>query len=206
VVTNEPCTGVRSCCDTLCLDAGLGTGVGYCFAIGGCKTYADTCTKDKDCCSGKCGTPDAAGLRRCDKVGSCVPDGDVCGGLGASQNCCSGGKDGCHKTITGVSRCVPNFGTTCYGTGHSCSLADECCSFVCTPDPTSPTGFSCNASCIPLGSGTCTTDADCCSGGLCQGGVCKPSGSTCVPVGGKCTSTVDCCFGSCVGGFCSGAG
>jgi hypothetical protein len=202
VPTNEPCSGLRSCCNTLCLDDGLGTGSGYCYPIGGCKPYQDYCTKDKDCCSGKCGTADSSGLRRCDRVGSCVPDGDVCGGLGASQNCCNGGKSGCHTSSTGVSRCIANYGGACYSAGAACSLGDECCSGICLPDPSSTTGFSCGATCIPLGAGTCTTDADCCTGGLCQSGICQSGGSSCVALGGDCSSTAQCCAGSCASGTC----
>jgi len=32
---NDPCGGVRSCCDTLCVPNSQG--LGYCTAIGGCR-------------------------------------------------------------------------------------------------------------------------------------------------------------------------
>jgi hypothetical protein len=197
--TNEPCGGLRSCCNTVCTDTGLGTG--YCYPIGGCHTYDDFCTQNQDCCSLKCGSPDTYGLRRCDKL-NCLPDGDVCGGLGASENCCNGGKAVCHKTSTGVSRCQANFGGTCYAIGHSCAFADECCNHLCLPDPNSSTGFSCGTACIPLNQGTCTTDTDCCSG-VCQSGICKYSGTSCVPLGGSCQLTAQCCQGSCYLGTCT---
>jgi hypothetical protein len=208
VPTHQPCSGVRSCCNTMCVDVGLVAGVGYCYPIGGCKTYMDICTKDQDCCSLKCGAPDpkAGGMRRCERYGNCLPPGDVCGGLGASQNCCDGGKAICQKTSTGVSRCWPNYGGACFPDGAECHMSDECCSHLCLPDSTSSTGFRCGAQCIPLGSGTCTTDADCCSPGVCQNGVCLEGGSTCVPLGGPCLITSDCCIGICQGGFCAAPG
>src|SRR6185437_7923998 len=133
VPTNEPCTGLRSCCDTLCVPNNFGSS--YCYPMCGCRPYDDVCTSSTECCSGSCGTADADGVRRCVKAQNCVPDGDVCGGLGASQNCCSGGKAVCVNTSDGVSRCVPNAGGACYPTGHACSLCDSCCSHVCLPGP-----------------------------------------------------------------------
>jgi hypothetical protein len=202
VPTNEPCTGLRSCCDTLCTPDGFGSS--YCYPMCGCRPYDDVCADDLECCSGSCGTPDSDGVRRCVRAGNCIPDGDVCGGNGASQNCCSGGKAVCIKTSDGVSRCVANAGGACYPTGHACSLCDECCSHVCVQQQTDAGlgGFTCAAQCIPLNGGTCTSDSDCCSGGVCQDGVCKPSGNMCVPLGGSCQNTSQCCQGACVGGFC----
>jgi hypothetical protein len=197
VTTNSPCNGVRSCCDTLCVATNYGSS--YCYPMCGCKPYDDVCTSDGICCSGSCGTADADGVRRCVRAQSCLPDGDVCGGLGASQNCCNGGKASCLPTGSGVSRCFPNNGA-CYPAGHSCSLCDSCCSNICVPDSTG--ALKCAASCIPLNTGTCTSDSDCCSGGACQSGTCVPSGLTCTPIGGKCTLDSDCCSGPCVGGFC----
>ena len=88
------------------------------------------------------------------------------------------------------------------GNGASCTFGDECCSHLCLPDPNSTTGFSCGAQCIPLNAGTCTTDADCCIGGVCINGICLSSGTTCAPLGHACTSTADCCEGVCANGFC----
>jgi hypothetical protein len=203
VPTNEPCTGLRSCCNTLCVDINTVTGVGYCFPIGGCRTLMEICTKNEDCCSIFCGSPDALGLRRCERPDNCLPDGDVCGGLGVSQNCCNGGKLACHKTANGVSRCYPTYGEPCLATGEACQIADQCCSKVCIPssDPTKP--YTCSAGCLPLGSGTCTTDADCCTGGYCRQGVCESSGTVCSPLGGYCNTTGDCCEGFCADYTCA---
>jgi hypothetical protein len=65
-------------------------------------------------------------------------------------------------------------------------------------------GFTCKATCIPLQGGTCTTDSDCCAGGVCQNGTCVPSGQQCVPLGGGCTQTSQCCpgAGTCIAGKC----
>jgi hypothetical protein len=177
----------------------------------GCRPYNDVCADDLQCCSGSCGTPDSDGVRRCVRAQNCVPEGDVCGGNGASQNCCPaqggpGGKAECIKTSDGVSRCVANAGGACYPAGHSCALCDECCSHICLQQQQSDGGlgaFVCATQCIPLNGGTCTSDSDCCSGGVCQDGTCKPSGSTCVPLGGACMNTSNCCEGACIGGFCT---
>lgn len=199
VPTNEPCSGLRSCCNTLCVDTRLGQ---FCFPIGGCRPTSEVCTDDKQCCSLKCGPADGQGVRRCARVGNCIPDGDVCGGLGASQNCCTGGKQGCHKTANGVSRCFPNFGGMCLGDGKPCQFADQCCGRTCLPDANSPSGFSCGSKCVPIGMGTCTQDADCCTGGVCQAGICRDGGQKCSPLGGKCAVGADCCAGLCVNGSC----
>jgi hypothetical protein len=203
VPTNEPCTGLRSCCDTLCVADGFGSSL--CYPMCGCRPYDDVCTANFECCSNECGTPDADGVRRCSKTGlSCVPDGDVCGGNGASQNCCNGGKNSCVKTSDGVNRCLPTVGGACYPTGHACALCDECCSHLCVPQAVDGgMALVCGSSCIPIGSGTCTADSDCCAGGVCQDGICAQSGSQCSPLGGACVQSSDCCQGICVGGSCS---
>jgi hypothetical protein len=203
VPTNEPCTGLRSCCNTLCVDNGLGIGVGFCYPLCGCRSTNDVCAGNGSCCSGKCGPPDTLGLRRCSSAGNCLADGEVCGGNGASQNCCNGGKASCVKTHQGASRCNPTM--MCLAAGAACSLCDQCCSGVCIPDANSQTGFSCGKACIPLNMGTCTSDSDCCPGGTCQAGICVPNGQTCVPLGGPCNVSGDCCQGACNGGFCQAA-
>ena len=75
---------------------------------------------------------------------------------------------------------------------------------VANPDNNSVTGFSCGDACIPLNQGTCTADADCCPGGVCQNGICRPSGQACVGLGGACMQTSDCCTGMCIAGHCQG--
>jgi hypothetical protein len=203
VPTNEPCTGLRSCCNTLCVDNGLGLGVGFCYPIGGCRVLNDVCTSDASCCSGKCGAPDALGLRRCQNPVNCLADGEVCGGQGASQNCCNGGKSHCVKTVNGVSRCLGTAGGACYQNGQACHFGQECCSGLCLPDASSSTGFSCGTKCVAIGSGTCTSDADCCTGGLCQAGICVQSGQSCSSLGGMCTTSADCCVGGCLNNACA---
>jgi len=195
---NEPCTALRSCCGLLC----SGTLPTTCTPIGGCAVFNEVCAQDQDCCTGSCGTPDANGLRRCANVLTCVADGNVCSGSGASQNCCSGGKANCQPTATGVSRCWPSVGGACASDGASCSFADQCCGHSCRPDASSATGFSCASSCLAAGTGNCTYDADCCAGSVCQKGVCQAGGPLCASIGGLCTTTSDCCSGTCTNGTC----
>ena len=66
--------------------------------------------------------------------------------------------------------------------------------------------FQDDPACFPLGS-MCVADADCCTGTLCQGGVCATP-AQCSPQLGACASPSDCCDAteSCTGGLCLGAG
>jgi hypothetical protein len=212
-------------------------GLGFCTAIGGCRVQGEPCVNDLDCCSdvvdgtahpGAC-APDSSGVKRCQKMTSCLADGEVCGGQGASQNCCAahGNVKNCWPTSSGVSRCFPQGQCLAAGPPGSptpCTVPDECCSNICVPNPGSPTGYACAGACLPLsgqdcsamscGAGLscinnvcinqpqCTSDADCCTGGQCQNGNCVTTGQTCVPIGGSCSDNSECCTGGCNGGFC----
>jgi len=235
---NDPCGGVRSCCDTLCVPNSQN--LGYCTAIGGCRVQGEPCVADLDCCSdyvngtlhpGACAA-DSSGVKRCQKMTPCLADGEVCGGQGASQNCCAaqGNQKNCWPTSSGVSRCFAKGVCLDAGTAANptpCTVPDECCSGICVPNPNSPTGFGCQGACLPVGGQACsamtcgaglscvnnvcvddppcTADADCCTGGQCQNGTCVTTGQTCSPIGGTCKSTADCCEGTCTGGFCQNA-
>src|SRR5581483_7887222 len=140
----------------------------------------EVCTANSQCCSGLCTFADNTNtLKRCAKNGSCLKDGEVCGGQGASQNCCN---SDCKTTSIGVKRCFG--GAACKAAGASCTQCDDCCSHVCAPNGGSPTGFSCAATCLPLAGMSCNAPGDCGSPLL------------------TCTTNADCCVGTCVFGFC----
>jgi len=149
-----------------------------------------------DCCSGLC-EPDSAGINRCAKDTPCLEDGEVCGGSGASQNCCSGGKPGCKNTISGVPRCVGI--AACKPAGDVCGACDQCCSQVCVQDANNV--FRCADTCVAQGNG-CSTDADCCDNGACIEGTCEPPITSCVALGGACDAQNPCCDTSCLFGTC----
>jgi hypothetical protein len=207
-------------------------GLGFCDAIGGCRVQGEPCSTDLDCCSYYDGTtthPGACaagsdGIPRCQKTTPCLLDGEVCGGLGTSANCCSaqGSNKNCWTTSAGVSRCFPQAACIPAGSNQECSTPDQCCDHVCVLVP--GVGYRCQAACLPLsgqscaamscGAGLtcvnnvcvnsppCSADSDCCGGALCQNGNCVTSGQTCSPIGGKCGSNADCCQGICSGGYC----
>jgi hypothetical protein len=230
---NDPCGGLRSCCDTLCVLNSQD--LGYCTAVGGCRVQGEPCKADLDCCSfydpngnhaGACAAG-SDGILRCQKTTPCLADGEVCGGQGASNDCCSkvGAVKNCWQTSTGAARCFPQGACIPAGSNQECSTPDQCCGHICVLVP--GVGYRCQAACLPLsgqdcsamscGAGLtcvgnvcvnnppCSADADCCSG-LCQNGNCVTSGQSCKPIGGTCTGNADCCQGNCVNGFCAKPG
>jgi hypothetical protein len=233
---NEPCGGVRSCCDTLCVPNGVDA-TGLCTAINGCKVLGEVCltrntSSSKECCSGSCDYADNTHTElRCSKRTSCLQPGEVCGGQGASQNCCNPSANGCTKngnactsgsqcctgycdtvtthtcvdncepTIVGANRCFAT--SDCVAAGGECHFTDECCNHKpCVPNPTSSTGFACSATCLPL-------SGDPCSGGPNAQGTCTSSLLVCSAASGgtcqnkpSCTADSDCCSGICQSGNC----
>jgi hypothetical protein len=232
-MANDPCGGVRSCCDTLCVPDSQG--VGFCVSVGGCKVMGEICTTNLDCCSeyDLSGNPIAGaiacaagpdGILRCQKTTSCLQNGEICGGQGASSNCCAanGSDKHCYNTSAGVQRCSVQGACIPSGSAQECATPDQCCSHVCVL--VAGVGYRCQSACLPesgqscaamtCGAGLscvngrctnnppCSADADCCNGDLCQRGNCVPSGQTCVANGGACTSSAQCCYGGCFGGYC----
>jgi len=218
--SNEPCGGTRSCCGTLCVQSGF-NGTGLCMPVGGCRVLGEVCTVrtgynypttplSTECCSGSCDFADndhtVPTLYRCAKRTACLQPGEICGGQGASNNCCESAELGCQPTIDGLMRCSP----FCRSAGAECYFfSDECCSHICVPDPRclaspplpgcSSTGFQCSGECLPItgqactgdpGQGTCADDLMYCTGGVCTN---NP----------PCTSDSDCCSsGRCQNGNC----
>jgi hypothetical protein len=198
-----------SCCSTVCLDTGSGP---QCQFLGGCRVQDDLCTSDADCCSGACRqsgmATDGRPILRCANVQSCLPVGEVCGGQGASSNCCpnGGGDMGCEPTGAGFRRCFGG-GSMCVLAGDTCPgpMGETCCGL--------PPGLQCvdndmnattpNVCCLPDG-------VSCAFSSLCCNGQCVPDstgalhcGSTCVNEGGACSAGADCCNGCCsINGIC----
>jgi hypothetical protein len=203
----EPCgtEGYNgSCCSTVCLDTGSGTP--HCVFLGGCRVQDELCKTDGECCSKKCSqqgtTLDGTPIKRCANASSCLPAGEVCGGQGASSNCCpnGGGDTGCEPTGGGFRRCFGGENTTCTLPGQVCVNETECCNdpypnLVCMPR----TGTTMPTVC-------CLADGQLCAfGDVCCSGVCTPAmdgmlrcgAMSCVMSGGNCTTDGDCCAGNC---------
>jgi hypothetical protein len=204
-VAGEPC-GTEgfsgSCCTTACLDA-TGSGTATCQPLGGCRVQDEPCTSDAQCCSGGCearGTAaDGRPLMRCANTGSCVPGGEVCGGAGATSNCCpnGGGDTGCEPATTGVRRCLGG-DDTCTLPTHECTSTEECCTDTYPDIECSVGRGGAMICCLPDG-------AECDFGDVCCGGICTPGadgvlrcGDMCIPDGGACTAAADCCGCACV--------
>jgi hypothetical protein len=204
-VAGEPCgtEGFNgACCSTVCLDA-AGTGTPVCQPLGGCRVQDEPCRSDGECCSGACEMAGAAAdgrpIFRCANAGSCIPAGEVCGGAGATMNCCpnGGGGTGCEPTSTGVSRCLGGDGT-CTLPGEACTSTEMCCTETYPDITCAPGRGGANVCCLPDG-------AECDLGDTCCGGVCVPDaggvlrcGATCVEDAMPCTTASDCCGCACV--------
>jgi len=212
----EPCglAGFNgACCSTICL-TGPGDTVARCQFLGGCRVQDDLCAFDAECCSGACRadgtTLDGRPIKRCANAQSCLPVGEVCGGQGASSNCCpdGGGRTGCESTGAGFSRCLG--GTPgCTLPAQACTTTTQCCresfpNIMCQPSSVAGGMNRC-----------CLADGQICAfGSLCCGGICAPStmggdppgtlrcGTTCRPDTSACTTNSDCC-NCCVNGMCT---
>lgn len=165
----------------------------------------ELCRTDGECCSGSCEangtTADGRVIMRCANATSCLPAGEVCGGSGASSNCCpnGGGDTGCEPTGGGFRRCFGGENSTCTLPSHECTSTAECC---LDPFP--------NVMCQPGRDGTnvcCLSQGEACAfGDVCCCGVCAPDAAgalvccpppPCLPDGATCTMPSDCCAGTC---------
>jgi len=203
----EPCgtEGFNgSCCSTVCLDTGDGP---RCQFLGGCRVQNELCSSDGECCSGSCEqsgtTADGRPITRCANDGSCQPVGEVCGGSGATSNCCPNGdkNTGCEPTGSGFRRCLGGDGACTLPT-FECETTEECCKdaypdIECQP-PTDERAGGSDLCCLDDG-------LECAFGDVCCSGVCALDGtgtlrcgSMCVSDGGSCTTDADCCGCGCV--------
>lgn len=196
------------CCSRACAPHGP-TGVLICQPPSGCHPTGEACVIDSDCCgspgmpggngSVKCSKAANEPVGRCDNGNACRPAGAVCklasGSCNAENNCCAGNVNQdpsvCQQDLLGIPRCtgVGNCADAGSQAGKSCATSADCCGLPCVPNPSSADGgalYVCGATCVPSG-GTCTSNADCCSGLPCKAppgstqGVC---GSTELPDGG----------------------
>jgi hypothetical protein len=181
----------------------MGTGTATCQPLGGCLVQDEACRTDSECCSGACNaagtSADGRPIMRCANVGSCIPAGEVCGGSGATSNCCpnGGGDTGCEPASTGVRRCLGGDGS-CTLPGDACDMTSDCC-VDAFPEITCAEGVGgTNVCCLPDGE-------ECAFSDICCGGVCAPGsdgvlrcGATCVADAMPCTADADCCGCACI--------
>lgn len=212
--TGQPCSGVRSCCSNLCVDAGWGTEI--CQFLSGCRPFGEVCTEDFQCCAGTVNTnvppiclppdPSVDNVRRCENPPGCVDPGEMCaaGGSGASNNCCVAKSRGCTPTGLGVSRCNDcdlSDPACCLDVGEECEFSEQCCNGKpCIPDMN---GIPrCASNCASEGA-LCTAHGDCCLGLMCYESVCVTNTLGCTPIGQTCTADTECCSDVCLGGICN---
>ena len=253
--TSGACGG--SCCSRSCAPYAP-TGKSVCQPTSGCRVLGDLCRGNSDCC-GWSGSPnpligpfecvkDSAtqefGL--CGKGNSCREPGSVCGKAleadgvtvgvcNAANNCCEVAGPGpncnnspekcCRRDALGVPRCIINKNLDCTAArpqpGTVCATSADCCGHPCVNNV-------CLGACVPL-AGSCTANADCCSGlpcaipagsikGTCGGtplpdggvgaptdggGVVTQDGGACSLYGQMCTQSSSCCSGvPCTNGTC----
>ena len=199
-------------------------GSGSCaYDPGFCRTESWYCTTGGDCCIGL-PTYDS-----CMAAPSICSQVTPCDWVGGTSQCTGTPTGGCeqyndHQLACEALGCIwePITPPSCLGTACTQNYPGDCCSQaqVCLENPVACTAdFDCLeiglgtcvrnfcsikktcAQCIPVGNtiNTCTSDAQCCGGGSCAGGLCV----SCMPESQPCTGSGqgDCCAGL----FCTGA-
>jgi len=254
--TGGACGG--SCCSRSCAPF-VPSGKSVCQPSSGCRVLGDLCRANSDCCgwSGspqplvgpfECVKDSASqefGL--CGKGNSCREPGSVCGKAleadgttigvcNAANNCCEKNTGGpsecnsspekcCRRDAIGVPRCIIDKNLDCTAApppaGTVCATSADCCGRPCVNNV-------CLGACVSL-AGSCTANADCCSGlpcaipagstkGTCGGtplpdggvgaptdggGVVTQDGGACSLYGQICTQSSSCCSGvPCTNGTC----
>ncbi|MFM9108286.1 MAG: hypothetical protein ACKOWF_16480 [Chloroflexota bacterium] len=175
--------------------AGLVAAVGAAFAAplaaqagpdaaGQCgKRKTSVCTKDGDCCSGRCvlatGKTNRDGLGRC----RCSRRAERCGD---DRDCCNRKDQGlvCHDGV-----CAD----PCVTLGAACNANSTCCAGRCTRE-TAAGSRAAATCCLPLDTRGCTADAYCCGAAICLAGVCA---NACLPLQSECGDGDTCCAGVC---------
>jgi hypothetical protein len=133
----------------------------------GCKRNGKTCTRNDQCCSGRCSggscraqttTTTSTSTTTSTTTTStttpmCLPN--QTGPCTADTQCCSG-----ICTIPSGSTSLRCF--SCRGFGGACAADQTCCTGTCE-----------NGTCCATEGQGCGVDADCCIGATCQGGLCS---------------------------------
>jgi len=218
------------CCSRACFPYGP-TGVLICQPPSGCHPTGELCQSDLDCCGSEtrpdgdtsqivCNKEGSNPIGRCDNGNSCTPAGGICRlqavECSANANCCAGNvlqNNTCVQDNLGIPRCLAaeiDCTDPANYVGEACASSADCCNLPCVPNPQGDPPFVCAGECVDSG-GTCTNNADCCSGipcllspgstmGTCAAG---PPGDDCAEYGQGCDDASDCCNGiPCNGGFC----
>jgi len=198
--SGDPCAGDQECCNGLC-------SMGFCAEVGSCRTAGEPCGTEGlsgSCCSAVCLAAGDDTVARCQFLGGCRVQDDLCASDG---ECCSGScaADGMTTDGRPIMRCANV--DSCLPVGERCNIgvSVNCCpngggDMGCEP---TAGGFSrCfggGSMCVLAGM-PCTVGGDpCCPeppGLMCTPGT--PRGTICcLPDGAECAFGDLCCGGVC---------
>lgn len=204
------CTADEECCNHLCDRPDPGA-PGTCAVIGRCKSLGEPCDTEGltgECCSTVCLDARGEGVTRCQPLGGCLQDSELCS---SGAGCCIGvcAQDGFTMDGRPVNRCSTDGG--CLAVGEVCGdggLGSNCCPFGGSATGCEPTMLGLSrcvggvAGCGSLPGQACAATDDCCTDTY-AGITCQPTarGPICCLADGDA-----CAFGDlCCGGICAPA-
>jgi hypothetical protein len=169
--SGDPCSSDGACCNSLCDDPDPGVEEAVCTAIGSCKTAGEPCGTagyNGSCCSTICLDSHGEGINRCQHLGGCRIQDDLCTN---DAECCSGvcSQKGQTKDGRPIMRCA-NAG--------NCAPVGEVCG-----------GGGATSNCCPSGGGRRGCEDTGAGFSRCFGGGDKD----CVLAGQPCDSIDECC-------------
>jgi hypothetical protein len=169
LASGDPCSGDSACCNSLC-DTPSDPADAVCAAVGACKTAGEPCGTagyNASCCSTVCLDGHGEGINRCQHLGGCRVQDDLCTN---DAECCSGACQPKGQTSDGrpIMRCA---------NVTNCSPVGEVCG-----------GQGSSSNCCPSGGGRRGCEETGAGFSRCFGG-----GSNCVLAGQPCGPTDQCC-------------
>lgn len=193
----ETCGASGQCC-------GFGAGTSTCFEQSCCLVKDAPCTRDVDCCAGKCtgGKCNAAVMPMCSAIGvACNANTDCCSNIctgGVCANACAARGASCVNNVDCCSNKCSNGVCRkqgCLASGELCLSDVDCCTDTCDKGR----GICGNAGCFSDGT-PCSKDGDCCSGLVCNPADHRCASLSCKKYGDGCAQDADCC-----GLYCNGS-
>lgn len=197
----SPCASDRGCCNGFCSE-------GFCASLGACRTAGEPCGAEGlsgSCCSTVCLATDGDEVARCQFLGGCRVQDDLCR---TNEDCCSGACVERQRTSDGRSILRCGSAGSCLSPGEICGLggaSSNCCPSGGGRSGCEPTGggfsrcFGGGSSCV-LGGESCMEGGDpCCAvppGLVCTAGTTRGQ-ICCLPDGEECAFGDLCCGGVC---------